>query len=198
MGCNYLPPTNNDRKCNCGLNTTQRQYTFASVLVTPSTFLDLLIPWVPWIEYITKYPYPPRKSQGVTKTYSSKYVIDTVGAMENIIKASKSMNIWASKGDMWNYCYVSCQSILVVYSSRIVIKHAFIRKVFLFLVFPSLSLDYWTWIRIYECIWIACIIWFKSVEITQKVIWRVESCQIHTRHFRSSKKYCFSWWYVNL
>ena len=159
-------------------------------------------------------PLPPSpKYQGVTKTSSSKYVIDAVGAMENIIKSSKSMNIWASKGKMWKTFYVSCHGILVLYASGRVIKHDFynlmgvdiycvllteIRKVFLFLVFPSLYLDYWIRIRIYEWIWIRCISWFKLGEITEKVISQFKSFQIHTRHFQSSKKDCFSCWYVNL
>ena len=115
MGYNYLPPTNNDRECNCRLNTTQRQYAFSSVL-TPSTVLDLVIPQGHWIDDIAKYPFPQNKSQGVTKISSSKDVIDAVGVTENIIKASKSMIIWASKGKMWNYCYVYCHGILEVYT----------------------------------------------------------------------------------
>ena len=42
-----------------------------------------------------------------------------------------------------------------------------IREVLIFLVFTSLSLDYWTRIRIYELIRIRCIIWLEFGEITQ-------------------------------
>ena len=61
--------------------------------------------------------------------------------------------------------------------------------------FPSLSLDYWTQIRIHEWILIRCIILFESGEITQKGLRRAKLCQIRTRYFQSSKKDYFLRYY---
>ena len=54
----------------------------------------------------------------MTKNYTTKEILEFMGAMEDIIKADESKKIQDGKSDMCNNCYVSSRSLLVVYASE--------------------------------------------------------------------------------